>query len=878
MLSEKEICFYAGFTGCSRARGYVRNGRVKLMHASQRGCVGTVRGLDAYSVTVVLEGEYLVAGCGCPGMAGHPVRLHLPSCRNADNMEGEGNEPAVCPHVAAAMLVWGTAGALPSNDLVLRPLPTQKKALVHTEVLLYWHEVLEEVRVIPRIVFKEQGGRMIERLHPLAMEASFQERTGLRNVKHEAEAESEAESESESETESETESQTEAETEAETETACEAVRMFFSQWPGWTADENGFLSLPGMDGALNMMTEVVPLFPPEWKVLLDQKLERMRPKRVVVQTSLRMGNDERNNLLSFNVQFHCDQLNLTDSQLQAFIRGQQVWLVEGERYVQVVNLDALRSMLRLLAAGGTDEEDAAGNSPEERLSLRNAQLASELLAWAGEQEAGSVRMEGQLRALVQDGETTGYEFSLPELPEPLVHTLRSWQRTGVGWLSWMAEKGFGCVLADDMGLGKTLQALAFFQGRDRKRPSLLLCPKSLLFNWLAEARRFVPELRVLLVHGSVDERQRLIRTGLEMDLLVTTYPLFLSDWEHYRNFKFDTFLLDEAQLIRNPETRLSRHVRKINASFRVAMTGTPLENSALDLWSIFDFVMPGFLGNQADFRTRCLEGSSAWPFLVRRVRPFLLRRTKREVLPDLPAKTEVDIPVELTQNQLALYEHTRTHIRAGVEQARNEHGSGAAWIALLAGLTRLRQICDHPGLVQEAWRQVHGVSGKMEAFDTLIGQCLDGGHKVLVFSQFASMLVLLENHLNRKRISCLRLDGQTRDRQPLIDRFNKEPGMSVFLISLKAGGFGLNLTAADTVILFDPWWNPMVEEQAADRAHRFGQTRPVTIYRLITRETIETRMQRLKAEKRAVFDAIVNGAAGDREGVFREELETLLGP
>ena len=380
-------------------------------------------------------------------------------------------------------------------------------------------------------------------------------------------------------------------------------------------------------------------------------------------------------------------------------------------------------------------------------------------------------------------------FPCRNFRKKLLRTLRPWQRAGAGWLTLMARYGFGCVLADDMGLGKTLQMLAFLQGRQAasRRPSLLLCPKSLMFNWMQEARHFVPALRVLLVHGTAEERLRRIRSGLDADLVITTYPLFLSDWESYRNLYFDTVILDEAQMIRNPGTRLSRHVRNIRADFRVAMTGTPIENMPLDLWAIFDFVMPGYLGTLVDFRNRYQEGTSAWPKLVQRIRPFLLRRIKQDVLPDLPARTEVDIPVEITQNQLALYEHTRAHIRAGVARMMSERGSGAAWIELLAGLTRLRQICDHPGLVQETWQTVGGVSGKLEAFDTLLSQCLQGGHKVLVFSQFSRMLVILETHLARKRIACLRLDGQTQDRQTLINRFNREPELPRLPDQLKGG-------------------------------------------------------------------------------------------
>jgi SNF2 family DNA or RNA helicase len=717
-------------------------------------------------------------------------------------------------------------------------------------VLLYWHELLEEIRVIPRVVHRSvETGTMI-RIHPLAQDAEIEEEgrtTHVLSLLHIPACEA----------------------------GCGAVRDFFAQWPGWIADANGFLALPGLEGALSVLMEVVPRFPPDWQVKLDRKLEHMQPKRVVVTTVCKLGDAADNHLLDFDVRFHCDQLHLTDDQLWAFIHGQQRWLVDGGDYVEIVNLDALRRLLNRMAS------HVSGEDGEERLALRNAQLVADMLAWADTQERESVRMEGDLRALLQDGDEKPLTFPLPDLPENLIKTLRPWQQTGVGWLTWMAAHHFGCVLADDMGLGKTLQALAYLRGaygrNQQGRPSLLLCPKSLLYSWLTEARRFVPDLRVRLVHGSASERRRLLRDAMDMDLLITTYPLFLSDWEPYANMSFHAFLLDEAQLIRNPETRLSRHVRKIKASFRLAMTGTPLENSPMDLWAIFDFVLPGFLGTQSSFQARSRQGAEAWPDLVRQVRPFLLRRTKTEVLPELPERTDVDIPVALTQNQLALYEHTRAHIRAGVEQALVEQGSGTAWILLLAGLTRLRQICDHPGLVHTQWRTVHGASGKMEAFDTLIGQCLAGSHKVLVFSQFARMLELLEQHLCMRKIGCLRLDGQTRDRQPIIDRFNQDPDVSVFLISMKAGGFGLNLTAADTVILFDPWWNPMVEEQAADRVHRFGQKRPVTVYRLLTEETIETRMQQLKAKKRALFDAVVNGAAGDRKALLREELGALLG-
>lgn len=883
MLSDADLQYLAGFTGYSRARGYVRNGRVRLIHATKTSCDATVSGLEMYGVTLSRSGTYVLTSCECPQMKGKHLPLRFSEkpnefARHDESVLDPHADPVFCPHIVAVLLSWQKIAfppALESGQEADQLHATETslckafQTTIQIQILLYWHEVLEEIRVIPRIVLREQGGKPLGRVHPLASDVDLQMEALLYSLASNA-----LHSENSCKQSCTDLSDQQASTlNLGLGESRDAIQSFFLQWPGWMPDESGFLSLPGKEGALSVLTEVVPLFPGEWSVLLDKKLERMRPKRVVIQSVIQMGEPRNNGLLDFNVRFQCEQLGLSEEALRAFIRGQQLWLIDGGQYVQVDNLAQLWGLLRLLPNDAVaDDEDSAA----ERQELRNAQQAAELLAWMEEQEAGTIRVEGQLQALLRDTGAEDIPFPMPELPEALTRTLRTWQKTGVGWLTLMAKYGFGCVLADDMGLGKTLQVLAFLRGRRGSRPSLLLCPKSLLFNWLQEARRFVPDLRVLLVHGMMADRHRRLRSGLDVDLIITTYPLFLMDWELYRDVRFDCFLLDEAQLIRNPGTRLSKHVRKMKTAVRIAMTGTPLENSPLDLWSILDFVMPGYLGAQTDFRTRCQEGPASLIKLVRRVHPFLLRRTKTEVLPELPARTEVDIPVVLTQNQLALYEHTRTHIRAGITKAMSEKGSGAAWIELLAGLTRLRQICCHPGLVQEAWRTVQGASGKMEVFDTLISQCLEGGHKVLVFSQFASMLVLLQNHLNRKRIACLRLDGQTRDRQSLIDRFNRDEDMLVFLISLKAGGFGLNLTAADTVILFDPWWNPMVEEQAADRAHRFGQTHPVTIYRLIAQGTIESRMQRLKAQKRAMFDAIVNGAAGDRVSLSREELAWML--
>ena len=393
-------------------------------------------------------------------------------------------EVTICPHIAALWMVWQD-GKLDAGEL--RELSA---AHLYTEaqVLLYWHEVLEEIRVIPRVALRDHQGKILRRFHPLAMDTG----AGL-------------------------------------DEDSVAIKMtgFFSQWPSWVADENGFLALRGVDGALTVLSEVVPLFPPEWTVLLDRKLEQMRPRRVVVQTAIRMDDPRNNDLLSINLRFHCERLGLSESQLEAFIRGQQMWLVDGGQYIQVENIGQLRSLLRILLyrASAADEACNDMDSSAGGGDWSDAQRIAELLAWAKVQQAGSVRMEGALQALLLEHEADS-AFPMPELPEKLLRTLRPWQRAGAGWLTLMARYGFGCVLADDMGLGKTLQMLAFLQGRQAasRRPSLLLCPKSLMFNWMQEARHFVPALRVLLVHGTAEERLRRIRSGLDADLVITTYP------------------------------------------------------------------------------------------------------------------------------------------------------------------------------------------------------------------------------------------------------------------------------------------------------------------------------------------------------------------
>jgi SNF2 family DNA or RNA helicase len=461
-------------------------------------------------------------------------------------------------------------------------------------------------------------------------------------------------------------------------------------------------------------------------------------------------------------------------------------------------------------------------------------------------------------------------------------------------MSFLRANGFGGILADEMGLGKTLQTLAFLRGmrnaeygtRNReaiphsalRTPHLVVCPTSLVFNWIAETQKFTPELKVIALHGA--SRHKLFEQVSQCDLVVTSYALIRRDWERYAGMEFDTVILDEAQHIKNRQTQNAQAVKAIRSRHRLVLTGTPLENSVLDLWSIFDFLMPGYLGSAKDFKERYEvpitreRNADAQSRLSRRLKPFILRRLKRDVAADLPAKIEQVTFCELNDEQRALYQQVMEFSRKEVLEAVGEQGFARSRLVIFNALLRLRQICCDLRLLKVSREGDEGsegpdespspaslpsspsreASGKVEAFDELLQEIVDGGHRVLVFSQFVSMLSLLKERLREQEIEFCYLDGSTANRGEVVAHFQKT-STPVFLISLKAGGVGLNLTGADTVVHFDPWWNPAVEDQATDRAHRIGQTRVVTSYKLITRGTVEEKILTLQQKKRDIIKA-----------------------
>ncbi len=472
-----------------------------------------------------------------------------------------------------------------------------------------------------------------------------------------------------------------------------------------------------------------------------------------------------------------------------------------------------------------------------------------------------------------------------EPPEALVLPLRDYQRRGLDFLSYLASFRFGGILADDMGTGKTSQLIAHVAKRKEDEgatPVLVIAPTSVTHTWENEIKKFAPSLRTLRLQSGND-RPAKYETIHDYDVVVTSYALARLDAQHLERFRFRTLVLDEAQNAKNPASQIAKVVRGLQADHRLALTGTPVENSLRDLWAIFGFVEPGLLGSEASFRRRfelpIAEGDEGAAAALRsRLEPFVLRRTKEDVARELPERTEAVIECELTALQRRLYRGIAEAARRDVLARYDEDGAEATTVHVLAALTRLRQVCAHPGLIVPEYIDDPEASGKFDAFLETVEEVLDGGHKLLVFSAFASMLRIMRGALERRSIPFGYLDGSTkdRDRQVEVDRFMADDGPPVFLCSLKAGGVGLTLTAADYVILYDPWWNPAVERQAIDRTHRIGQTRPVTAYRMIVAGSVEEKIRALADRKTALSRAVVKADSAVAKTLTREDLAFLF--
>jgi superfamily II DNA or RNA helicase len=548
----------------------------------------------------------------------------------------------------------------------------------------------------------------------------------------------------------------------------------------------------------------------------------------------------------------------------------------GRRYVRLKDGRVARIPEWIGARADAFREAGLDRTGEVRLSRFQVPLLVELLRGADARvDAGFKEAAERLKGF------SGMRPVPP--PKGLGTTLRPYQADGLTWLAFLRDYGFHGILADDMGLGKTLQVLAILLAEKeagRTGLSLVVVPTSLIFNWAHEIARFAPALSVLTWHGP--DRHALAGRLTEADVVLTNYALVRQDLERLEALRFHYLVVDEAQYIKNPESQVSRAVRALTARHRLALTGTPLENHLGEVWAQFAFLMPGLLGSYQDFRRRFggpVERGDrrAADALLERVGPFILRRTKEQVAAELPERVESVLYCRLEGAQRALYDRIRDACRERVARSLRTRGLGGSRIAILDGLLKLRQVCCHPGLMPGDLAAGVTQSAKMDLFMEFVTESLEEGHRLLVFSQFVSMLKIIRQRLDEVHVPYAYLDGRTRDRERRVQQFQDSPDIPLFLISLKAGGTGLNLTGADYVVHFDPWWNPAVERQATDRAHRIGQTRKVFSYKLIAEDTVEEKILALQEKKKALSEVLLGGEREVAADLTLEDLEKIFG-
>ncbi len=644
------------------------------------------------------------------------------------------------------------------------------------------------------------------------------------------------------------------------ENRARAVEQACPSFSGFVQEDRTWI-VPYPEECLQLLTELRKLQEQDLVQVLWPEGETLSVTRSVSLDELQLALSSRQNWFELSGRLEVDPETVLElkSLLQAAPKGRFVPL-DSKRYAVLSR--GLRSRMQEI---GQFSEIQGQNI---KLPLHGA-LALEAL----EQEIGGLQGDrdwSKRKKRIQEA----FRHAPPP-PSTLKAELRDYQIQGYQWLSRMAQMGFGACLADDMGLGKTVQALALILERAPQGPTLVVAPTSVCSNWLAETRRFAPTLAPVLYTGK--DRQAILEQTGPFSLVICSYALLMQDAEIYSRASWQTVVLDEAQAIKNWSTKRTQAAMQLQAEFRMATTGTPLENNLHELWTLFRFLNPGLLGSRKRFHERFAvpvqknQDQEQKKILKKMIRPFILRRLKSQVMDELPARTEVTLQVSMSREEAAMYEAMR---RQAVENLENaDLQPGQKHLRILAELTRLRQMCCHPRLI---YPESTTPSSKLALLEEVVTELLANGHKALIFSQFVRNLALVQERLQRLRVQYRYLDGSTpaRKREEEIAAFQSGQG-DVFLISLKAGGLGINLTAADYVIHLDPWWNPAVEDQAADRAHRIGQERPVTIYRLVAEKTVEEKIVRLHAEKRELADSLLEGSDAVHK-VDADELMDLL--
>lgn len=588
-----------------------------------------------------------------------------------------------------------------------------------------------------------------------------------------------------------------------------------------------------------------------WNIEIDEQLKREFIYKVPLQAEINASMADEINWFSYDIKYQYKDFSFSHEELRKFFKSKQQFLkTQDGRLVFITQKEVFDEMENLLR-----------KSEAEKDKVYRARVNILPYYWRLREENPSLQLYGDKYLEQMFKSLLNRQSDKAEkLPAYLNTVLRSYQKAGFQWLKMLSKYKLHGILADEMGLGKTVQALSVLSETPADRVSLVICPKTLLYNWAAEIEKFHTNIPYQIYEGSKPERIRFLQNP-NVRLFIISYSLVLNDISELSKLNFHWIVLDEAQHIKNVTAQRTSAIKKLKADYRLALSGTPIENDATELWSIMDFLMPGYLGSVNKFKQ---EYVSEYPLpearakLNRLAAPFILRRIKKDVLFELPEKQEQVSWCKLNAVQEKLYLQILEAVKQSIFPAEDKDASQVNFIHVLSALTKLRQVCNHPALVNPDIRTDLEISAKTEQLMELVDEALESGHKILVFSQFVEMLKLIRPYFDEHKIVYEYLDGTTKDRQKHINRFNDDPKVKVFLISLKTGGTGLNLTSADTVILIDPWWNPMIENQAIDRTHRIGQTRKVQVFRLITKGTVEEKIIALQQNKLELFQNIID--------------------
>ena len=625
------------------------------------------------------------------------------------------------------------------------------------------------------------------------------------------------------------------------------------------------IRLSGTDAIFDFVGDGVRRLQEVSVVYLSRDFKRMIPRRPALSGSMRMNGDKLELMLTRDGEPVDEILEL----IEALSRKRRYFRLRSGEFLDLNDLAGWQEA----AAGIYEAAVRDGNELNRDAIVLRAYRAGYLTSML-ENSGLKIELDENVTELTETLKNGGGEAAAPALAPGIA--LRDYQKRGYDWMFALDRMRMGGILADDMGLGKTAQIIALLQTtREAGRTSLVVAPTSLTYNWLSEFRKFAPDLSVTVLTGNGTQRAGLIRhftTHGDMDVVITSYPLIRRDIALMKDYPFRFVILDEAQNIKNAGSVAAQAVKQLQADTRFALTGTPMENGVGELWSLFDFVLPGYLPGYNTFLRKYQDGENAED-LLRRIHPFLIRRLKQDVLEELPDKMETTLTARMTPEQERIYRASLERLRPRIDQLMDEKG-GRGRIEVLSAITELREICCHPSLVMSDYR---GGSGKEELLIELLPEMIRDGRRVLLFSQFTSMLKLLKRRLEENGFTTLYLDGDTPagDRLNLTERFNQGEG-EIFLSSLKAGGYGLNPTGADMVILYDPWWNPATEEQATDRAHRIGQEKKVQVVRLITGETIEEQVVELGNRKKALFERLITPGESILSALTEQEIRNLF--